>query len=93
MTSKIVTITSKNQITLPAEFVRKYKLNQNRTLTVTDKRGVLELRPEPTFEERMRPHWEEFHRTHPNFKPPSEEEIHTEVRDTYEDYFKRGGKI
>ena len=93
MTSKIVTVTSKNQITLPADIVRKYKLSKNRQLRISDKEGKLELKPLPTLEERMRPHWEEFHRTHPNFKPPAEDEIHTEVSDTYKDYFDRGGKL
>lgn len=81
MTSKIVTITSKNQITLPAELVRKYKLDKNRTLTITDKKGALELRPQPTLEERMRPHWEEFHRTHPNHKPLNDEELKKAIRE------------
>ena len=90
MTSKIVTVTSKNQITLPADLVRKYKLDKNRILTITDKKGALELRPQATLEERMRPHGEEFKRTHPNFKPPTEDKIHEEVSDTYANYFNHG---
>lgn len=89
MTSKNITITSKNQITLPAELVRKYKLGKNRVLTITDKKGVLELRPQPSLEERMRPHWEAFKKSHPNFPKLSDEDIHNEVRKAYQDYYKK----
>ncbi len=83
MKEVIVTITSKNQITLPAQYVRKLKLTRNRTLKVTEKRGVLELKPQPSFEEVMQKHWDKFRKTHPNHKPLTDEELNQAIRDTY----------
>jgi len=83
MTSRIVTVTSKNQITLPAELVRKYKLDKNRRLSITEKKGALELRPQPSLEERMRPHWEAFRKSHPNHKPLTDEELKRAIRDSF----------
>lgn len=50
MTSKNVTITSKNQITLPAEYVRKLGLQKHRRLTVRQRGDELVLRPEPELD-------------------------------------------
>lgn len=80
MKDKIVTITSKNQITLPAEYVRKLKLAKNRTLTARLKGDGLELKPQPTLEERMKKHWEWFKKTHPNHKPLTDEELKQEIK-------------
>lgn len=88
MTSKIITITSKNQITLPAAMVRELKLGKNRQLQATLTNNGLRLRVEPSLEERMQKHWDSFHQTHPGFKP-SGKNIHTEVSDTYESYFEQ----
>ena len=57
MKRRNVTVTSKNQITLPADLVRKYKLDENRVLEVRERNGVLELRPTLSLEERMQETW------------------------------------
>lgn len=53
----IVTITSKNQITLPAATVRKMKLEKLRRLKLTEKKGKLELTPEPSLRDRLEKSW------------------------------------
>lgn len=58
MKDTIVTITSKNQITLPAALVRKLKLEKNRQLKLTENKGKLELTPQPSLEERMQKFWQ-----------------------------------
>jgi bifunctional DNA-binding transcriptional regulator/antitoxin component of YhaV-PrlF toxin-antitoxin module len=50
MTSKNVTITSKNQITLPAEYVRKLHLAKHRRLTIRQRGDELVLKPEPELD-------------------------------------------
>ena len=55
MISKIVTVTSKNQITLPAELVRKYKLDKNRRLSIQLKKNAFILKPTPSLEQRLAP--------------------------------------
>ncbi len=83
MKDVIVTITSKNQITLPAQYVRKLKLTRNRTLKVTEKRGVLELKPQPSFEEVMAPIWKEMKKQLKGKKPLTDEELNQAIRDPY----------
>lgn len=60
MKRRTVTVTSKNQITLPADLVRKYKLNQNRTLAVNEQNGAIVLNPEPSLAEDMAAIWDEM---------------------------------
>lgn len=80
MTSKTVTLTSKNQITLPIEFVRKFNLGRNRTLQATEKNGMLELKPSQSVEEIMAPVWKEM-RKHVK-RPLSDEELTQAIRES-----------
>ncbi len=89
MTTVNATVTSKNQLTLPIKLVRKYKLDKNRVVTITDRDGVIEIRLQPTLEQRMKKHWDAFHRSHPNFPALSDEDIHGEVRKAYESYYEQ----
>lgn len=57
MTSKTVTITSKNQITLPADYVRKVKLARNRALRAELRGNTIVLTPQPALGESMRQFW------------------------------------
>jgi bifunctional DNA-binding transcriptional regulator/antitoxin component of YhaV-PrlF toxin-antitoxin module len=59
MNAREVTITSKNQITLPAEYVRKLHLAKSRRMSIRQRGDELILKPEPTLEDRMLPVWEE----------------------------------
>ncbi len=81
MTSKIVTLTSKNQITLPIEFVRKFNLGRNRTLQATEKNGTLELKPSQSVEEIMAPIWEAAAK-HMK-RPATDDELSRAARDAY----------
>jgi len=83
MKRRKVTVTSKNQITIPADLVRKYNLDQNSIMTVSERDGSIVLSPLPSLRERMKEHWDYFQRTHPDYKPLTDEQIHTQARDTY----------
>ncbi len=80
MTEKIITITSKNQITLPAEYVRQLKLTKNRQLKITAKNGKLVLRPEPSLRQRLERHWQ----TLPSFQgTKTDEELKRTSREAW----------
>ena len=66
MNTYTVTITSKNQITLPAKLVRQLDLHKNRRLEISQRGQNLTLKPEPTFEERMKPIWDKIARERKN---------------------------
>lgn len=57
MKTKNVTITSKNQITLPAEYVRKMNLSQHRQLLVQQRGDELVLKPVPDIEDHFQSLW------------------------------------
>lgn len=59
MKSKNVTITSKNQITLPIAMVRKLNVGPNRQLTIHRRGDELILKPAPTLDEIMTPIWKQ----------------------------------
>ena len=83
MTSRIVTITSKNQITLPAELVRRLQLTRNRRLSIVEKKGTLELKPEPSIEQTMAPIWKEVRKQRSGKRKITDEMISNEARDAY----------
>jgi AbrB family looped-hinge helix DNA binding protein len=83
MTTKNVTITSKNQITLPAEFVRKLNLGKNRSLTITTKKDSLELKPRPSVDAVMSPVWQEMRQHFKTPKKLTDDDIHEEVQRAY----------
>ncbi len=61
MTIKNITITSKNQITLPAEYVRNMRLARNRVLQAELKGRVIVLTPQPALGDIMRQFWGKHH--------------------------------
>jgi AbrB family looped-hinge helix DNA binding protein len=81
------TVTSKNQVTLPAKLVRKYGLNKGRMITFTDKDGAIEIRPQPSLGELMAPIWKETAKY--IRRPISDEELKQAIRQTKA---ARGGK-
>lgn len=89
MASKKVRITSKNQITLPIEFVRKLKLEKNRTVTITEKNGQLTLEPEPSIRQQMQKQWDSL----PPFKgTKSEEELKQAKLDAWKQVAEESGQ-
>lgn len=56
-----ITLTSKNQITIPADVVRKLKLSKNRVLEMTVKEDIISLTPEQNITEMLRPYWTKHH--------------------------------
>ena len=55
--TKNVTITSKNQITLPVEFVTTLQLTQNRVLRADLHNGTIILSPQPDLGKAMQRFW------------------------------------
>ena len=56
-----ITITSKNQITIPADVVRQLKLHKKRILELRVKDNSILLTPEQSIEDAMRPFWTKHH--------------------------------
>lgn len=61
MVIKNVTITSKNQITLPSEYVRLLALTQNRVLSAYLEDGKIVLAPQPDLADTMQRFWGKHH--------------------------------
>ena len=57
MTIRNVTITSKNQITLPHEYVTSLELSQNRVLQAELRNGKIVLSPQPALGDKMKQFW------------------------------------
>jgi bifunctional DNA-binding transcriptional regulator/antitoxin component of YhaV-PrlF toxin-antitoxin module len=76
MSTRNITITSKNQITLPIEYVRNLHLTRNRVLQIELRGGAIVLTPRPTLGDTMRRFWGKHHAQ----RPLSDEEIKQAVR-------------
>jgi bifunctional DNA-binding transcriptional regulator/antitoxin component of YhaV-PrlF toxin-antitoxin module len=76
MTTKNVTITSKNQITLPIEYVNVLQLAQNRVLRAELRDGKIILSPQPDLGEVMRQFWGK----HSAKRPLTESELKRAIR-------------
>jgi bifunctional DNA-binding transcriptional regulator/antitoxin component of YhaV-PrlF toxin-antitoxin module len=73
-----VTITSKNQITIPIEVVRGLNLTKKKILGLTVKGKKILLTPEVDIEEVMRPFWGKHHA-----KPGlSDDELRNAIRES-----------
>ena len=80
MKGKNVTITSKNQITLPAEYVMKLHLSRHRQLVVRQRGDELILKPVPDVEEHFQELWAKL----PSVKGTrTDEELKTTTRDAW----------
>jgi AbrB family looped-hinge helix DNA binding protein len=71
MSTKNITITSKNQITIPADIVREMQLNTHRRLSIRKRGNELILRPEPDLEDKLEEIWEQL----PSFPGTATDEI------------------
>ena len=76
MNTKNITITSKNQITLPIDYVRSLQLAQKRVLQVELRGKALILTPQPTLGQTLRQFWGKHHAA----RPLTDEEIKQAVR-------------
>lgn len=56
-----ITLTSKNQITIPADVVRKLKLSKNRVLEMTVRDNKISLTPEQSIRDALKPYWSKHH--------------------------------
>jgi len=82
MTTKNITITSKNQITIPADIVRDLKLNQYRRLTIRRHGDELILKAQPDLEEQLSMIWEQL----PKFSgTKDDEELKETTREAWRD--------
>lgn len=57
MSTRNVTITSKNQITLPSEYVKTLQLAQSRVMQAELLEGKIVLSPQPALSDVMKPFW------------------------------------
>ncbi len=71
-----ITITSKNQITLPSQFVRQLKLQKNRVLSAELSGDTIRLIPKPSVESVMKKYWSK----NAAVKPLSEAELKQAIR-------------
>jgi bifunctional DNA-binding transcriptional regulator/antitoxin component of YhaV-PrlF toxin-antitoxin module len=65
MTIRNVTVTSKNQITLPSEYVKNLKLTQSRVLSAELQEGRIVLTPQPSLDTVMKQFWGKHKATKP----------------------------
>lgn len=78
MTGKSTTITSKRQVTLPADYVRKLQLGRNRILHIELRGRSIVLTPLPTLSTAMRQFWGRHHAS----RALSDEEIKQAIRNS-----------
>jgi bifunctional DNA-binding transcriptional regulator/antitoxin component of YhaV-PrlF toxin-antitoxin module len=76
MSTRNITITSKNQITLPIDFVRNMHLTRNRVLQIELRGKAIVLTPQPMLGDTMRQFWGK----HNAKRPLSDDEIKQAVR-------------
>ncbi len=76
MNSIEITITSKNQITLPAAFVRNLKLQRNRVLKAELSGGTIKLTPQASVSDVMSKYWGK----HKAKKPLTDDEVSSAIR-------------
>lgn len=57
MSTRNVTITSKNQITLPVDYARALNLSKSRVLRAEVRENKIVLSPQPALDETMRQFW------------------------------------
>lgn len=75
MNSFTVTITSKNQITLPAKIVRSMKLSRGHKLTLTQRNDKMVIEAQASLEERLAPIHEVMAKKMRHTAPISDEEM------------------
>ena len=80
MKTKEITITSKNQITIPIDYVRRSKLRKGSRLTVILRNGALVIKPAPTVEQIMAPVWQEMKKYVK--KPLNDKELKQAIRES-----------
>jgi bifunctional DNA-binding transcriptional regulator/antitoxin component of YhaV-PrlF toxin-antitoxin module len=76
MSTRNVTITSKNQITLPSEYVKALHLSQSRVLEAEVRGGRIVLSPQPALSDAMKQFWGK----HSAKNPLTDDEIKQAVR-------------
>jgi len=57
MSKQFITVTSKNQVTLPSKYVKQLRLTNNRILQTEIRNGKIILTPEPDVETVMQQFW------------------------------------
>ena len=76
MNSSKVTITSKNQITLPANYVRQLNLKKSKTLLVEFNGNSIKLTPQVSVESSMSQYWGK----HKASRPLTDDELKQAIR-------------
>lgn len=76
MNTRSVTVTRKNQITLPAEYVKALHLSQSRVLNAEVQGGRIVLSPQPILSDTMKQFWGK----HSANRPLTDDEIKQAIR-------------
>lgn len=76
MNTRNVTITSKNQITLPTEYVKTLHLSRSRVLEAEMQGGRIILTPQPAISDTMKKFWGK----HSVKRPLADDEIKQAIR-------------
>ncbi len=76
MNTRNITVTSKNQITLPADYVRQVGLTRNRVMRAELRGDAIVLTPQATLGNSMRQFWGK----HQAKRPLTDEEIKQAIR-------------
>lgn len=82
MNTYTVTITSKNQITLPAQLVKRLQLARGKRLQVTEQDGCIEMTAHPSLQDRLAPFHTEMAK-HLRGRSLSEKELNDSLRGLY----------
>ena len=82
MTTGIITLTSKNQISLPAAYVRKINLAPSRRFTYRQRGDEIILKPEPSLHEALEELRSKLSKPIPSL---TAEELNQEIRNSYAD--------
>ncbi len=80
MIIKTVTVSRKNQITLPAEYVRSLNLDESRQMRIYLKGKELVVKPEPSLKEQLAPIHAKVARQMKGKKPLTDEELKEFIR-------------
>ena len=85
MTTRNITVTSKNQVTLPAEYVRRVGLNRNRVMRAELRGDTILLTPQATLGDSMRQFWGK----HQAEQPLTDEELKKAIRSSAADHLSK----
>ncbi len=83
MNGHAMTLSSKGQVTFPAEVLRKKGFKKGRRFFMVEKGNSFVITPEPTLQEQMQPFWDKAAKHLAGKKPLTNEELSRAARDIW----------